>query len=357
LKRIKLLTRDDFEAYAAFRERMWPTYAVGGDWETIEQKYYRNPHAIPCTGSGLYAYFDSGDIVGVMGAYPMPITFEGVVHTGHMLVDFAVLPSYQLGLAFPTLLCELLALPGRKYASCGKPDSQNALARIGIRIPAVTAAVFLHPFQALLLKGLNLMNYALPSPLCAIPFSLPGRAESVPPHELQAATPAELAHTAFVRREADFWEVFISGRLENGALSLRLLGERCRGSAVIKLLEVGPLRYGILLAFKAEPPTREAVGRLARSLRAALHALKVCTLLATEADGDIRACLERVGLHVIRRPTHWWALPKPSDTFSAQDVRWWLTSADRDGYWGFGPPSIGSSGLGSLTREYSCRSS
>jgi len=346
---IKLLTRNDFEAYSAFREKMWPTYAVGGAWETIEQKYSRNPHVGLCPGSGLYACFDSSEIVGVIGAYPMPVTFEGLLHPGHMLVDWAVLPNYQRGPTFVALLHELMALPGRKYASRGAPESQNVLAGVGIQIPSVLAAALLQPFRALLLERLNFRDFALPSPLCAIPFSLPGRAESVPPGELEAAIPADLPHTAFVRREADFWEVFISGRLENGALSLRLLGERCRGSAVIKLLDVGPLRYGVLLAFRTEPRTPQAVGRLARSLRAALRALKVCTLLATEADADIRACLETVGVHVIRKPTHWWALSKPSDTFSAKHVRWWLTSADRDSHWGFGPPSVGVSGLRSLT--------
>ena len=48
---------------------------------------------------------------------------------------------------------------------------------------------------------------------------------------------------------------------------------------------------------------------MARSLRAALRALRVCALMATEADANITRCLAVVGLYVIRKPTHWWALP------------------------------------------------
>ena len=346
---IQPLTRDDFDAYTAFREKMWPTYAVGGVWETIEQKYLRNPHASLCPGSGLYACFHLSEIVAVMGAYPMPVTFEGTVHSGHTLVDWAVLPRYQGGPVFGRLFHELLALPGRKHASCGTRESQTLLARRAIRIPSVLAVAILQPLRAFLLEWLNFRDYALPSPLCTIPFSLPGRAKSLAPGELEAAVPSEPNNTAFIRRDADFWSAFISGRMENSALSLRLLGERCQGSAVIKLLEVGPFRHAILLAFRAEPLTPDSVQQLARSLRAALRALRVCALFATEADQNIARCLAVVGLHVVRKPTHWWAIPKVSDAFPAQGTRWWLTSADRDSYWGFGPPSIGVAGLASLT--------
>lgn len=337
---IRALTRDDFDAYAAFREEMWPTYAVGGDWETIEQKYLRNPHVRQCPGSGLYGCLESGEIAGVMGAYPMPVTLEGTVHPGHMLVDWAVLPRYQTTPVAVALFRELLALPGRKYASAGTSRSETTLAKRGTRLPAVISAALLQPIRALLLERLNFRLYGLPSSLCGVPFSLPGRAESIAPAELEAAAPTELVKTAFVRRDADFWNIFVSGRSRNSALALRLLAEGCRGSAVVKLLEVGPLRYATLLAFRAEPTTSEAVRGLAQSLRAALRALKVCVLLATEADGNIARCLATVGLHVVRKPTYWWAFPKSSDSFAVRSVRWWLTSAERDSHWGILPPGL-----------------
>jgi hypothetical protein len=338
--KIKLLTRDDFDAYTAFRENMWPTYAVGGDWETIEQKYIRNPHVRQCPGSGLYGYIQSGEVVGVMGAYPMPVTFEGAVYPGHMVADWAVLPQYHSGLVAGGLFQEIMFLPGRKYASCGTPPSERSLSKRGIRLPAVIAAALLQPLRALVLERLRFRSYALPSTVSAVPFSLPGRAESIAPHELKAAAPAELAKTAFVRREADFWDVFVSGRSRNSALSLRLLGEGCQGSVVLKILEVGPLRHAILLAFRADPTTPEAVRQLARSLRAALRALRVCVLMATEADATIARCLAVVGLHVVRKSTYWWAFPRPSDSFAVQEARWWLTSAERDSHWGILPPGL-----------------
>jgi len=337
---IKLLTRDDFDAYTAFREKMWPTYSVGGVWETIEEKYIRNPLIRQCPGSGLLACFQSGAIVGVMGAYPMPITFEGTVYPGHMVADWAVLPQHHTGLVPGALFQEFLRLPGRKYGSCGTPPSERSLSRRGIRLPAVIAAAVLDPLRALVLERLRFRRYALPSTVSALPFSLPGRAESIEPRELEPAMPVELAKTAFVKREADFWGIFVSARSRNSALALRLWGEGCRGSAVIRLLEVGPLRHAILLAFRAEPPTPEAVGQLARSLRAALRALKACVILATEADAAIRHCLTTVGLHVVRKSTYWWAFPRPSDSFAVQDARWWLTSAERDSHWGILPPGL-----------------
>jgi hypothetical protein len=319
---------------------MWPTYAVGGAWETIEEKYIRNPHVRQCPGSGLHACFQSGEVVGVMGAYPMPITFEGTVYPGHMVADWAVLPQHHAGLVAGALFQEILRLPGRKYGSCGTPPSERSLSRRGIRIPAVIAAAVLQPLRAFLLERLKFRDYALPSTLSAIPFSLPGRAESMAPRELEPAAPVEIAKTAFVRREADFWDVLISGRSRNSALSLRLLGEGCHGSAVIKLLQVGPLRHAILLAFRADPPVPAAVRQLARSLRAALRALNVCAVFATEADANIALCLSIIGLHVVRKSTYWWAFPKSSDTFAVQDARWWLTSAERDSHWGILPPGL-----------------
>ena len=84
---IKLLTRDDFDAYTAIREKTWSAHAAGGAWETNEEKYIRNPLVRQCPGSGLLACLQSGEIVGVMGAYPMPISFEGTVYPGRMVAD------------------------------------------------------------------------------------------------------------------------------------------------------------------------------------------------------------------------------------------------------------------------------
>src|SRR5208283_2302834 len=196
----------------------------------------------------------------------MPVTLAGNVHPGHMLVDWAVLPRYQSGPVAVSLFRDLLDLPGRKYGSCGTLRSETAFAKRAVRIPAVMAAALLQPLRALLLERLRFRLYALPSTVSAMPFALPGRAESIAPSKLQPAEPADPVKTAFVRRDGGFWDVFVSGRSRNSALSLRLLGGKCQGSAVIKVLEVGPLRHAVLLAFRADPATDEAVRELGRSL-------------------------------------------------------------------------------------------
>src|SRR5690348_12113162 len=92
------LNRDSFDAYTRFHRAMWPIHDAAGDWEIVLNKYFTNPHRDLCPGSGLYACIDGEhSICGIAGAYPMPVTLNGQLYPGHMLVDWAVLPRFWTG--------------------------------------------------------------------------------------------------------------------------------------------------------------------------------------------------------------------------------------------------------------------
>lgn len=337
---VRALTADDCDAYAVFRNEMWPTHAAAGDWETARWKYHHNPHAAACPGSGLYGSLLGGSLVGVMGAYPMPVTLDGVVHPGHMLVDWAILPRFQNGPIAGRLFETLVGLPGRKFASTGTRASQAALARRAVQLTSVEAIVLVRPLQAALVRALRLVPYAQASPRCAEPIRLEGRAEVVPLEEVRPAEPAAPAGTAYVFRGPDFWRAYATRRLQNGALALRLSATDAQADVVLRILEVGRWRFSVLLAVRMAPAAADAAGALGRSLRAALGRLGVCGMAATEADPLLRTLLRASGVHVLRRASRWWSIPKRSDAFAADEVRWWLTSADRDSHWGYVQPGL-----------------
>ena len=330
--RIEKLTRESCEAYVAFRKRMWPIHDGAGSWEVVLHKYFANPRAEICEESGLYACMDNGDICGVMGAYPMPVTVNGCVHPGHMLVDWAVLPEYQSKPVGAVLYGTLVNLPGRKFASYGTPTSQRALGRAGIRIPAVVGAAIIQPIKAAALQ-LYLRNNAQPSPTAAEKFCLASKAQTVGTEELEAATPRQAVDTAFVHSGPEFWKSYFECRAFNGAFALKLEHKGEVGRVVLTILESGTVRFATLLAFRPENPTVSSAKALGQAMRAALRKLGVCVLIATEADDLWRAFLSSVGFYVARKPVHWWAIPKKSDAFAPDSVRWWFTSAERDSIW------------------------
>jgi len=330
--RVETLTRDNCDAYVAFRKRMWPVHDGAGPWEIVLHKYLSNPRVESCPGSGLYACFDNGQICGVMGAYPMPITLNSRVHPGHMMVDWAVLPEYQSKPIGAVLYKTLVNLPGRKFASYGTPASQRALSRAGIQIPAVAAAAVLQPIKAAALR-LYLRNFAQPSPIAGGKFSLPGRAETMTAEELTASSPADPSDTAYVQSGPDFWRSYFDCRAFNGAFALRLNRDGESGDVVMSFLEAGTVRFATLLAYRPDSPTVSAAKKLGRSLREAMRSLRVCVLIATEADGLLQTLMNTVGIYVVRKSVHWWVIPKKDDSFAPDSVQWWLTSADRDSIW------------------------
>jgi hypothetical protein len=274
-----------------------------------------------------------------MGAYPMPVTVDGALYPGHMLVDWAVLPRFRQGPVAGRLFEALSSLPGRKYASSGTPASQSALQRRGIRIPAVDAMVIVRPLPAAVCRVLRLAGYAQPAAFPAEMLDLKGRSEAMAPDDMPPAVPAA-ARTAFVSRGPEFWRAYCAGRLRNGAVPVRLVADRGEARLILRVLQVGPFRIASLLAIHLEDETDVAVAGIARSLRALLLRLGVAVVGTTETGGAARGVLRGAGWLTRRTPSHWWVLPRASDTFDAADVRWWLTSADRDSTWGHLEPSL-----------------
>lgn len=333
---IRLLLTQDIDAYMGFRSEIWPAYSIA-DWETVTQKYFHNPHRSACPHSGLYGYFYGDKLIGIMGAYPFPITLNGELHPGHLLVDWFLLPRFRSGPAAGRLFQELVALPGRKFATNGSADSQNILAKRATKIPAVDSIAVISPVRTALGKLLRLAPYAVPSSLCGRPFEMPGVAKSLPETDVPAPSPCDPTGTAFVHRGPDFWRVYFSSRVRNGAFAIQIRGKRSCGSIVMNLKEAGPARVASLLALHVDPVTPEAAREVGARFRRVLNSLQVSILLAVEADEILRHFVSSTALYCRRTPTHWWAIPRPSDTFSPDSVQWWFTLADRDSHWGVVP--------------------
>ena len=338
------LTRDCFDTYTRFHRAMWPLHDAAGDWDVVLHKYFENPHAGLCPGSGLYAYLDgNNDICGIAGAYPMPITLNGRLYPGHMLVDWAVLPRYWTGphhttdlegkFIAGTLFAEVISLPGMKFASYGSAYSQLPLGRKARKIPAVVAAAILSPVNAALLEFLHLRNYAQPSPVSATHLELPGVAFSMSPNEIPVAQPKDPNDTAYVRRDSSFWSCYFQSRNHHGGSAFCLRRNGDTGYMVCNLLECGRIRFAIVLALCINGHSLRVARHLSKCAREVLAKLNVSVVIATEADDCMRTFLNSLGKWVVRKERHWWAIPKASDSFQTEDVHWWLTSAERDAIW------------------------
>jgi len=318
---------------------MWPFHPSAGAWETVRLKYFRNPHAALCPGSGLYAFFNGDNILGTMGAYPMPITLDGSVHAGHLLADWAVLPQHQYGRAAGSLWNALLGLPGRKFTTIGSRAAQRVFEKRAARIRSGSNAVaVLRPFEVTLLRAQRLEGYAYPSPLLLDQGALPQSVEARLADSFRAPMPYHTSGTAFVVRDREFWDLVCSVRLLDAAIPLNLGSATGEGNVVLRLLEVGRFRYAILLAMQLVPASFENARNVGALLRQALLAMGVAMIRLVDGDELTSEVLRFLSLFVFRREHFWYAIRRPSDTFQLEDVRWWLTNADADSLWGGSQP-------------------
>jgi hypothetical protein len=338
---VRKLTSEDADAYAEFRLKMWPTHPGAGSWESLRLKYFRNPLAFSCPQSGLYAYFEGADILGMMGAYPMPITLDGALHAGHMIVDWAVLPERQFGPVTGTLWNVLVTLPGRKFSSVGTSASQKILGKRAVQIPSRNITSYLRPLPANIARFMRLQGYSHPSPIfledCALPSGVAiGLAETFKPPQ-----PQDLRQVAFVARDVEFWKVYCSGRIFNGAVPLSITTRLGQANVIVRLLECGRFRYANLMAMDLNPATTENARMAGALLRQSLRALGVLMVNAVDVDELTHSILKAVGFLGRPSSSYWWVIPRPSDMFGHEDVRWWLTNADRDSHWAGNQPFAG----------------
>lgn len=330
---VRSLTADDTEAYAEFRLRMWPIHPAAGAWEVVRLKYMGNPLAASSPGSGLYAYFQGNDILGIMGAFPMPITLNGSIYAGHMLADWAILPQHQYSPTFSHLWNTCLSLPGRKFSAPGSRASTRILENRGVQIPMNEAVAILRPVDALSLRSLRLVSYAHPSPLSFEHADLPRGVQFQLAESFDAPLPYHPADTAFVRRDRDYWKVFCSARLFNGAIPLRMTTAVGEANLVLRLLETGRFRYATLMALQLVPATIENSRKTGLLLRATLDRLRVAVIGIVDVDALTRELLHSLSRVVFRNASWWYGIRRPSDTFQIEDVRWWITNAEKDAYW------------------------
>jgi len=331
---IRVLSRDDFEAYEYFRRGMWPVHTSAGYWEAALMKYCANPHSALCAQSGLYGFFNDGKLIGTMGAYPMPITLNGTLHPGHMLVDWAILPNYQFSPVAGKLWSHLIDLPGRKFASHGRAASQLPLSRRATELPSSIAIAIMRPLDVAMLRLLRLTASAHPSPIQLQDLKMPDGIATCAPAFLQPATPGSIKDTAFVLRGPDFWDVYCSARIYNGSVPLLLTLREGTATAVVRLYDVGRLRFASLMNIQLYPPSDRCAASVGRLLGRFLRENRVCYLSCVTGEPTIERLLQSLKLTLKHYPIHWWMISKPSDTFSSKDVRWWFTLADQDSHWG-----------------------
>jgi hypothetical protein len=332
---IRRLTSADQVAYATFRRQLWPYHAGAGYWEAVEVKYYLNPLSSLCPESGLYGCFEGERLCGVMGAHPWPVTLDGTVHPGHVLVDWAVLPALRLSRVAGQLWNELVRLPGRKYASHGSSRAQKAVQNHAVKIEVVQAVAIIRPIHALAAKFLHIYRYKHPSPLLLDQLEAYRGVELIEGSQVRAATPPVSQRTAWIHRGPDFWKLYCGARIYNGAIPLRIRSAGGEADLVLSVCESGPsFRFTTLLSAQFVPYTLSCAASVGRLLGGFLKRLNVGVLFATEADAELATLVKNAAWYVHRVPTHWWTIPKDTDVFRHDSVSYWLTSADRDSHFG-----------------------
>jgi len=332
---IRRLTAADQGAYTEFRRQLWPYHPGAGHWEAFEAKYLLNPLARLCPESGLYGYFQGERLCGAMGAYPMPVTLNGVLHPGHSISDWSVLHDFWFSPIAGRLWNEIFRLPGRKFASGGNRLAQESMKKRGAKINAVQSFGVLLPLPVLGAKLFRLGGCTHPSPFLPDQLEPYHGVEIITAAQVRTAAPPLSEKTAWVQHSAEFWEFYCQARIYNGAVPLRVQTEEGEADLVLNFCETGRFfRYATLMSAQFVPYTVRCAAAVGRSLGAFLRHVNVCLLFATDADAELAKLVDQASWYVHRIPTHWWACPKASDSFSHDSVSWWLTSAARDSHFG-----------------------
>ncbi len=331
--RIKQLGQSDCAAYGQFIGQLWPNHCGAGSWESIQAKYYLNPLAAVCPGAGLYGCYINEQLCGIMGAAPSPVSLQGELHPGHMLVDWSVPRAFQSTPAAGLLFSHLMALPGLKLASSGTKDSQDALMRRGTRIPATDAIVNLRLVDSFLLQTLCLGNYKQPLPIHndEIPYS-----QYIRPIDWSSLTVSETldAESNFIHRSWDYWKHLCKWRWITGGIGLQINISGVAAVVVIGLYQVGKFRIAELQLLQTESRDKDEIQLIAHSVRRFLSQLKTAWLRVTISDPVAQSFASEMGWSQTRQDNHWWHLKKATDPNSISHQHWRMSHADRDSFWG-----------------------
>jgi hypothetical protein len=301
----------------------------------LEIKYLLNPLTSLCPESGLYGYFQGEQLCGTMGAYPMPVTLNGTVHPGHSIIDWSVLQDFRFSPVAGRLWNELVRLPGRKFASNGNEFSQGPMQKRGVKINAVQSFGLIRPLRAVGAKFLRLYKSSYPSPFLTSQLEPYRGVEVIDAGQVRAAVPPVSEKTAWIDHGPEFWKLYCSARIYNGAIPLRIRSDQGEADLVMTIWETGEVfRTATLLSAHFVPYTPICAASVGRVLGGFLKRLNATVLYATEADAELTKLVENASYYVRRIPTYWWAVPKASDLFAYDSVSWWLTSAARDSHYG-----------------------
>jgi len=340
--RIERLGRDrtSVEGYVRFQQKFWPDRFGADTWEALLLKYFDHPDADCCPGSGIYACMEGDEILGVQAAYPFPVVKNGTRYAGHMLVDWGALQDKDKGPLFRAavggqLFRTLVELPGRKYASIGSPDAMRNLACRATRIPSVFSVTLLSPVKAALVRYAKLSSVVRPISLCTALKVASGKVEVLTGADLEGFQPTPPDGTFSVYHSPEFWRALGLARRTTGAVRLKLGTDVTLGEFILQVKGSGNLHLATLLSSRFESEDQTAIRKMGRILSETLQKWNVCALFATESDIRVSRLLRAVSLFRRAHPSEWWSIPRPSDTFAATEVKWWLTGAERDGAWAY----------------------
>src|SRR6202011_1302229 len=105
------------------------------------------------------------------------------------------------------------------------------------------------------MRGLRLFGVGYPAPLLLDRTDSSCGVQTELSEKFAAPSPANSHNMAFVARDREFWKIYCSGRVFNGAVPLRMATNEGEANIVVRLLEVGRFRYASLMALHLEPPS------------------------------------------------------------------------------------------------------
>lgn len=316
---IRLLTPDDREPFARWRRACWPQRVGARSLDVIASKYWEHPASARCPGSGLYAYVADGEILGVVGAFPFPVRWDGGEVPGHALVDWAVIPRLRGTSIGGKLFLFGLSLPGRKYGIGGGPDSLPSLRARAREVVVKCVVQVREPLKVLGAKQMGLMGSLRPTATDVDPDAL------VPVDGPPVTAAATVAHR--------------SDGLRHLARDAHLTGIalwECpapRGLAVVSLRSCGDFRVLHLLhaRWEAGEGAARAFGGWFRD-RVKAHGPAYVAAYDTprnRAAGIVR----RRGPRKVREES-WWVFPSDTDDGGPPaEADWVFEGLDSDQLW------------------------
>jgi hypothetical protein len=316
---VRPLRPEDHELLADWRRACRPQRVGAWSLDVVASKYWRNPASARCPESGLYAYVVRGEILGVIGAYPFPIRWQGREVAGHALVDGAVLPRVRGSAVDRKLLQFGLSLPGRKYGVGGGPGSLPAPASRARAVPMRRVIQVRDPLRVLGAKQLGIIGSLAPD-----------ASGDRPPESLPADGPDDDGAAGVAHTDDDLLHLARDGHLTGVELWTY---DAPRGLAVVSRRRCGDFRALHLLHTRWEGGS-EVARAFGAWFRERVKEVSPAYVSAYDTPRNRAAGLVRTrGPRKVREET-WWVFPTDADDGGPPpDAEYRFEGLDSDQLW------------------------